>query len=178
MPGLFKIQSMPLAKNVKYIVVHCTAGFGDVESIQRYWREHLGWKSPGYHRIIDLEEKVHVLADYLEITNGVKGFNHEAINLAYTGGVDPLNITQAKDTRTKFQRVELLNEIINAKKWIHENGGNVYEVLILGHRDFSRDLNANNIIEPWERIKECPSFEARFEYTFLNPQQITAKLPI
>lgn len=169
---------MPQPHKTRFIVIHCSAGFGSVESIQRFWKEELGWESPGYHRIIERDGKVHELAPYTDIVNGVKGFNHESIHICYIGGVDPVNKTQAQDTRTEVQKLELLHQIVKAKKWIHSNYGDIYNVLILGHRDFSRDLNANNIIESWERIKECPSFEARFEYTFLNPQQITAKLPI
>ena len=168
--------------NKKYIVIHCSAGFGNVESIKRYWKEVHGWKSPGYCRIIDLDGTVHELASYSSTTNGVKGFNTKSIHICYIGGVENVGTKQkpiwkAKDTRTKEQKIKLLIEIVNVKKWIHENGGDINDVLILGHRDFSRDLNANNIIEPWERIKECPSYDARFEYTFLNPSQLTKKLP-
>jgi|SRR5690606_3222549 len=168
---------MPQPHKTRFIVIHCSAGFGNVESIQKFWKENLGWKSPGYHRIIERDGTVHELAPYTDIVNGVKGFNDESIHICYIGGVDPKNVNKAQDTRTEIQKLQLLHEIVKAKKWIHENYGDIYNVLILGHRDFSRDLNANNIIESWERIKECPSFEARFEYTFLNPQQITAKLP-
>jgi N-acetylmuramoyl-L-alanine amidase len=31
---------------------------------------------------------------------------------------------------------------------------------IRGHRDFSKDLNGNGIIEPREWIKACPCFDA------------------
>jgi N-acetyl-anhydromuramyl-L-alanine amidase AmpD len=31
---------------------------------------------------------------------------------------------------------------------------------IQGHRDFSPDKNRNGKVDPWERIKECPCFDA------------------
>lgn len=33
--------------------------------------------------------------------------------------------------------------------------------VVLGHRDFSRDQNGNGIIDRWEWIKSCPSFDVR-----------------
>lgn len=33
------------------------------------------------------------------------------------------------------------------------------DVKIIGHRDLSPDLNGNGIIEPFEFMKACPSFE-------------------
>ena len=39
-------------RNIKYIVVHCTATptTTTVESIKRYWKEQRGWgDTPGYH---------------------------------------------------------------------------------------------------------------------------------
>ena len=41
-------------REIKYIVVHCsaTAHNTKIENIKKYWKETLGWKSPGYHIII------------------------------------------------------------------------------------------------------------------------------
>ena len=46
-----------------------------------------------------------------------------------------------------------------------------YEIAeLLGHRDTSRDLNDNGIVEPFEWIKLCPCFDVREEYkSFLKP---------
>ena len=38
---------------------------------------------------------------------------------------------------------------------------------ILGHRDISPDANGNGIVDSWERIKECPCFDAKVEYKAL-----------
>ena len=35
---------------------------------------------------------------------------------------------------------------------------------IVGHRDFSPDLDKDGKIEPFEYIKICPSFDAKNEY--------------
>ena len=38
------------------------------------------------------------------------------------------------------------------------------EAKIMGHRDISPDKNHNGVVDPWERIKECPCFDAIPEY--------------
>ena len=35
---------------------------------------------------------------------------------------------------------------------------------VVGHRDLSPDTNYNGIVDPWERIKECPCFEVIEEF--------------
>lgn len=40
--------------------------------------------------------------------------------------------------------------------------------IVVGHRDISPDLNHNGIVDPWERIKACPCFDAKVEYKELN----------
>jgi N-acetylmuramoyl-L-alanine amidase len=148
---------MPQAKNVNNIVIHCSAGFGDKKSILNFWK-YLGWKSVGYHRLIDLNGIVHELADFSAITNGVRGFNDSTIHICYIGGVERGNVNKAKDTRTDAQKRAIDYCIQEAIKWLKKNGKDVTKNLgVVGHRDYSKDGNNNGIIESWERIKECPS---------------------
>ena len=97
---------------IKRIFIHCSAGFGDVESIKRYWKSK-GWKSVGYHRIIAEDGEVFQLAPYEQLTNGVKGYNSTSIHICYIGGVDRANVHKAKDSRTKAQKQGLICEIEN-----------------------------------------------------------------
>ena len=155
------------AKDVRYIVIHCTAGFGNLKSIESFWKSK-GWGTGGYHRIVKQDGKTHKLYDFGTVVNGVKGHNHECIHISYIGGVNPKNYKEAKDTRTDEQKDGLTANIIDAMVWIENNGGDFSKVQILGHRDFSPDKNGNGKIESWERTKECPSFEAKEEYGWLN----------
>lgn len=148
-----------MARHIDYIVHHCTAGYGNVESIKRFWRESMGWKSPGYHRIVDLSGNINKLADFEQTTNGVKGYNSTSIHIAYIGGVDRNDYSKAVDTRTDAQEASLIQCTKEALAWCKRNGQDITKIKILGHRDFSPDKNGNGVIEPWERIKECPSFE-------------------
>lgn len=150
---------MPQASKVKNIVIHCSAGFGDKKSILAFWKT-LGWKSVGYHRLIDLNGIVHELADFSAITNGVKGFNDSTIHICYIGGVEKVgNVFKGKDTRNDAQNKGIDYAIQEAIKWLKLNGKDVTKDLgVVGHFDFSKDGNNNGTIESWERVKECPSF--------------------
>jgi len=150
---------------IKRIFIHCSAGFGDVESIKRYWKS-IGWKSPGYHRIIAEDGEVFQLAPYEQVTNGVKYYNSSSVHICYIGGVDKANVHKAKDTRTEAQKEALICEIENALLYLKQFQS-IAEVKILGHRDISTDKNLNGKVDSWERIKECPSFDAIPEYNYL-----------
>lgn len=156
------------AKKVKYIAIHCSSGFGNRASIEKYWKT-LGWNSPGYHILIDVDGTVYYLLDFEKISNGVKGFNEITINICYVGGIEnigskKLPIWKAKDTRTIEQKCALNHCIDEAIGWLKANGNDCKNVKIQGHRDFSPDKNGNGVIESFERIKECPSFDAIAEY--------------
>ena len=148
-------------RNVKYIAIHCTAGYGTVDSIKKYWKDSLKWTEVGYHIIVDLDGKLNHLLDFDKISNGVKGFNHETINISYIGGVLKDDYTKSSDTRTEAQKEGLKKAILEAKKYAPN-------AKIQGHRDFSPDKNKNGLIDTWERIKECPSFNAIPEYKNLK----------
>ena len=82
--------------------------------------------------------------------------------MVYVGGLEnkpvPYNKLKAKDTRTDAQKAALLSLLLSLRK--------LYPYAkIVGHRDFSPDRNGNGTIEPCERIKECPSFDAKAEYS-------------
>jgi len=149
-------------RNIKRIFIHCTAGYGNVESIKRYWKS-IGWKSVGYHRIIGLDGSVYQLAEYDQVTNGVKYYNSNSIHISYIGGVDAENLNKAVDTRTQAQKESLLCEIDNALNFLSDHQ-DISNIEILGHRDISPDKNLNGKVDSWERIKECPSFDAKEEY--------------
>jgi N-acetylmuramoyl-L-alanine amidase len=157
---------MRTGKEIKHIVIHCSAGYGDVKAIKAYWKR-IGWKQVGYHILIDEDGTMNNLAPFTSITNGVKGFNNNSIHISYIGGVERMNVNKAKDTRTDNQKESLLVAIEQALQWVHDYGGAVRKLKIIGHRDLSPDLNNNGTIESNERIKECPSFNAIPEYQHL-----------
>lgn len=132
-------------RTIKYIAVHCTATpqTTSISSISNYWKTNLGWKMPGYHFIIKPDGEVVKLLSVDQISNGVKGFNSETINIAYIGGIDKNG--KPMDNRTGPQKASLLN-LLELFKTRHPNA------VIQGHRDFPK-VN-----------KACPSFDAKKEY--------------
>lgn len=152
---------------IKYIIIHCTATSqkATLESIKDYWHKTLGWNIGGYHYLIFPNGKIEKLYPLSMVTNGVKGFNSNSVHISYVGGVD--NNLKAVDNRTPSQKESILKILGEVYKELREYQ-DVNNILIRGHRDFSPDKNGNGIIDPWERIKECPCFEALDEYGWLQ----------
>lgn len=132
-------------RKIKYIAVHCTATpqTTSIDSIKNYWKTNLGWKMPGYHFIIKPNGEAVNLLSIDKVSNGVKGFNSETINISYIGGVDAKG--KASDNRTPAQKATLLRLLSE----LHSKFPNA---IIQGHRDFP---NVH---------KDCPSFNAKKEY--------------
>jgi N-acetylmuramoyl-L-alanine amidase len=132
-------------RNIKYIAVHCTASAqtATVSSIQNFWKTEKGWKMPGYHFLIKPDGEIVELLSIDKISNGVKGFNSETINVCYIGGVDK-NLKPI-DNRTNAQKASLLLKLKELKKKFPN-------AVIQGHRDFPKVAKA------------CPCFNAKKEY--------------
>ena len=135
-------------RNIKYLVVHCTATpqATTVESIQRYWRERLGWLASGYHKIVKPNGEVITLAQDDAVCNGVAGFNSASLHVSYIGGIDSRG--NAFDNRTQGQK-DAISQVLHAWRAKYPNAK------IQGHRDFPR-VN-----------KACPSFDAKTEYAHI-----------
>jgi N-acetylmuramoyl-L-alanine amidase len=125
---------------IRYIVLHCTATpqSTTIESISSYWKNKLGWKSPGYHFIIKPSGEVVNLHPIEKPSNGVAGYNATSIHISYIGGVDRFG--KPVDNRTPEQvaaQIDLLKRLTREFP----------KAKILGHRDF-----------PGVK-KACPSFD-------------------
>lgn len=143
-------------RQIKRIFVHCTAGSQrqTVADLQAEFRRKR-WKNPGYHYVIFPSGRIVQLLDESGVANGVKGYNQTAIHVAYVGGIDAQG--KAVDNRTDMQRAQLRLLL----RQIHRRYPNAR---ILGHRDISPDKNHNGKVDSWERIKDCPCFDAITEY--------------
>lgn len=179
---------------------HCTAGFGNVQAIDRFWIEELGWINPGYCIIIELDgtrwylhkmkgynryKKEYSEFGFLQTTNGIKGFNKNGIHIATIGGVRNTGTKQkpiwiAEDTRTQEQikslheaHKEIIDFLVRKGQDVTKNFG------VYGHRDCSPDQNGDGVISKWERIKECPSWdvmESEFHSMYSSKDRL-CKLP-
>lgn len=144
-------------RTINNIIIHCTASQPEstIKNILDYHYKVKGWKVAGYHYIIDAKGIYDNPVNIKDVSNGVQGHNSDSIHISYIGGIDKHG--KAKDTRTEEQK-ETLIDLIKSMKKMFPNAK------VLGHRDFSEDKNGNGIIDPWERMKECPSFDAKTEY--------------
>ena len=143
-------------RTIERIFVHCTAGSQKttVEDLKREFKAK-GWKNPGYHYVVMPSGRVENILSEENVSNGVRGYNSTSINVAYIGGVDGNG--KAVDNRTKEQKKSLVSLLESLRD-------RYPKAKIMGHRDISPDKNGNGIIDPWERIKECPCFDAITEY--------------
>lgn len=144
-----------MKKELKYLVIHCTATpEGREVTGADIRRMHLspvakggrGWKQVGYTDIIRLDGTVERMVDNnedawvdpWEITNGAKGYNAVSRHVVYAGGCDKQ--LKPKDTRTAAQRAALEAYV----KDFHAKHPNVR---IIGHNEVA--------------AKACPSFDVQ-----------------
>lgn len=172
-----------MKRKINHIVIHCTAGHTPAERVQNFFLRPVseggrGWKTGGYHIIIEKDGEIKQIYPFSRVTNGVVGYNQNSIHIAYVGGVEEDDVTRAKDTRTEIQKDAIEIAIHQAIRWIEAQGQDVTEGIgIVGHRDFSPDKNGSGVIEPWERIKACPSFDVIEEYGWYSSRDRLGKLP-
>lgn len=145
-------------RRINYLVLHCTAtpegravSVAEIDS----WHRARGFRTIGYHYVVGLDGTIGKGRDDSEAGAHVAGHNGDSIGICYVGGLDAAG--RPKDTRTPAQRTALLSLLRQLRKQYPK-------ALILGHRDFSPDLNGNGIVEPSEWIKACPCFDAKEAY--------------
>lgn len=136
-------------RKIKRIFVHCTAGSQrqSIEDLKAEFRLK-GWKYPGYHYVVDINGGIHQLLAIELVSNGVKGYNSTAINIAYVGGIDSKG--KPIDNRTEAQKIALRSLLIELhRQYPHAT--------IMGHRD----IWGSN---PKKWKKWCPCYDAKSEY--------------
>lgn len=145
-----------MARKINKIFVHCTAS-RQTWSVDALLREFTakGWHYPGYHWVVEIDGKRTQLMTEDLPSNGVRGHNSDSINIAYMGGISRTG--KPIDNRTAEQKQSL-------RELLQELRQRYPDAKIMGHRDISPDLNHNGKVDSWERIKECPCFDAIEEY--------------
>lgn len=145
-----------MKKELKYLVIHCTATREGREvsaaEIRRWHTSPVsaggrGWKQVGYTDLVHLNGSVERLVannedawvDDWEITNGAKGYNSVSRHVVYAGGLAADGKT-AKDTRTTAQKAAL-------EKYVKDFHAAHPKVKIIGHNQVA--------------AKACPSFDVQ-----------------
>lgn len=152
-------------RKINRIVVHCSASNQKLSSadivayhLRPVAKGGRGWKRPGYHYVVAADGNVTNTLDVAFVSNGAKGYNSDSIHVCYIGGIDRNG--KAVDNRTDCQKSALLTLLAELKRRFSN-------VPVVGHRDLSKDTNGNGKIDLWERIKDCPCFDAAEEYALL-----------
>lgn len=157
-------------RTINRIFVHCTASWQNTTTVESLYKEFRdkGWRNPGYHWVIFPNGKIVQMLPEEQVANGVKDYNKHSIHVAWVGGIEwkmengkPVNKVISVDNRTKHQKLALF-DLLTKLKLRYRNAQ------IMGHRDISPDLNHNGVVDPWERIKDCPCFDAMIEYMDIN----------
>lgn len=154
-------------RRIDTVVFHCTAGpqTQTVQIILDYWTTVMKWKTPGYHYLITPDGVAHNLVPIDQVSNGVAGHNANSIHISYIGGVEVIAIKNSKGTPVNTIGKPLDNRTA-AQKETMALLARIFRLLIpgvkmMGHRDFSPDINKDGVITPNEWMKACPSFEVK-----------------
>lgn len=141
-------------RSINLIVLHCTASpNGRPVSIQTVteWHRQRGFKTIGYHYLIDVDGAVSEGRSELETGAHALGFNAHSIGVCLVGGVggpskqNPGLYTQSQWDNLRIAVQDLLDRYPGAR--------------VVGHRDLSPDLDGDGQVEPHEWIKLCPAFD-------------------
>ena len=154
----FSSEEEYVPRSIQYIVVHCSATRANIPfTEEQLLKCHLqrGFKYIGYHFYITRDGELHHCRPVSEPGAHVRGFNRHSIGICYEGGLDEDG--KAADTRTSHQKESL-------HRLVRELLQRYPDAKVVGHRDLSPDTNYNGIVDPWERIKECPCFEVIEEF--------------
>jgi len=144
-------------REINLLVIHCSATrvdrditAKDIDSAHKV----RGFSSWGYHYYIRKNGKVEPMRSHDEVGAHARGYNAKSLGVCYEGGLD----TNGKpaDTRTLSQQIAMHSLV---SKLLKEFPGSK----VVGHRDLSPDKNYNGIIDPFERVKECPCFNTADE---------------
>jgi N-acetylmuramoyl-L-alanine amidase len=130
-------------RNIKYIVVHCTATptTATIESMKHFWKDVRKWgDTPGYHYIIERDGNIVQLLDESKNSNGVYMHNSSCINMSYIGGIDKEG--KPIDNRSEAQKHAMFDKIVELTE-------RYPSAEVLGHRDFP------------DAHKACPCFDVK-----------------
>jgi N-acetylmuramoyl-L-alanine amidase len=142
--------------DIHTIVIHCSATkegvWVDASDIDE-WHKARGWSGIGYAWVVRLDGTREPGRAMAERGAHVKGNNTNTIGVCMIGGLDEDG--NPKDTFTDLQYEGLFELLFTLKAQLPGLKR------IVGHRDYSPDLNGDGLITPDEWIKDCPCWETR-----------------
>ncbi len=145
-------------KKPKYFVVHCTASKNDQTEADLWavFKQRFSNGKSGYNYVVNFEGEIYPMSpidgspylEWGEMVNGVANMNSVCISVAITGGYNGLSMTDKQLNTLRYLYLRFKAQFP--------------EIQITTHREVaSKDINKNGKIDPNERIKACPNFDAR-----------------
>lgn len=141
----------------KYITVHASAtppsrdiGVNEIDKMHR----QRGFNGIGYHYVIRRNGKIEAGRQLNRMGAHVAGHNEDNLGVCLVGGVD--SCMNAQDNFT-VEQWDSLRDFLTEMAVRYA----VKESNILGHRDWSPDLNHDGKITSNEFIKMCPCFDVQ-----------------
>lgn len=164
-----------MKRTIKHHIIHCAAtpngkpiSIADIDKMhqQRGFKRDTQmarnfnplYKSIGYHFFIEVDGAIRTGRHLEEIGAHVQGNNAHSIGTCMAG-TDKFTTAQWESLRTLC--VGLIGEISNRTIMHVDTALDTYAELgikLLGHRDYSPDLNGDGQITRNEWIKTCPGF--------------------
>lgn len=139
-------------KAIRFLTIHCAATIEGrdhaVDEISRWDIQRFGQIS--YHFVVPLNGVFKRTLRDDQRGAHVGGHNTGNIGVCYVGGLG--RDGKPKDTRTVAQRVALRTLVATYR-------ARYPGIKVLGHRDWSPDLDKDGVIEPHEWLKSCPCFD-------------------
>ena len=144
-------------RDIRHIIVHCSASVEGADHNRDYIlgiHKAKGFSDVGYHYIVYLDGGIVEGRPIEKVGAHVKGSNFNSVGVCYIGGLDTNR--KPKDTRTIMQ-IHALRACVNMLQIRFP------EADVLGHRDYSPDLNNDGKITSDEWMKACPCFDVKTE---------------
>lgn len=152
---------MRVSREIRHIVIHCAASptgewitreMIDQWHAKRDFNRRSAWiarwnpglEHIGYHFVIYNNGAVETGRHEDEIGAHVAGSNAHSLGICMVG--------TDRFTPEQWDALAQLVAEIDAR---YPGAG------VLGHRDYSPDLDGDGVIEPWEFLKTCPGFDVR-----------------
>ncbi len=161
-------------RTITHIVVHCSATGQDakVEAIQRYWKEKLGWKSPGYHYIIEADDVIGHLAQTIDGKVWIASSDRDYLQLVSD------RVTVFSPTKKKFYDQQMvLNEygvtsqnFLTQKVLLGDSGDNVPGVKGLGSKTLIKlfpELSGEAEVSIEEILDKCKKEDKKLHSSIL-----------
>ncbi|PZR78572.1 MAG: hypothetical protein DI537_42040 [Stutzerimonas stutzeri] len=145
---------MAYRKKTTLGVVHVTAtppGWNKGVAGIRAIHKAQGWSDIGYNEIINPDGRAEIGRGKLSIGAHVAGFNSISYGISLVGGID-------RNGKPDFSTISAA-QLATLEKRMGELTRDFPDIRWCGHRDLSPDRNGNGIIEPFEHIKACPTFD-------------------